>query len=471
METKNLYNQIVNEFKVENYKEVVKLFKKYTHDSESGIDAYLVFIYSEALVKLSLNYEAIRNLKVLYKLNSTTKNKYNLAITYLSISDYSNALKLFYELLKEEPLNYRMYFYIAKIYMLIGNYKIAKEILLNKRFYFDEQTQEEASRILASIDKHFIFDSFIQMDYNYFKENDNKLCNGHVVTLKDHSKYINEIEDQSINNRKPYLIWKSEKNIYGFLIDSINTHDITSNDITNTFIKIDEKDISLVLDEVNYKTYNKIVDDVYKRIFYYGSSETKSKFAPFIQGMKENINLDEKDIIAFKGINNTFKYYYIIKINDNNTYKAIEVTTDNNHTFNLESESPVTIKKDRNIFKVIKIDNLEKKKIYTQIPECFTLDNLEGKIVKKDEQEIIILLKNNNEYIGIDRIFSNSFMNVNVIEENTYVEVIDSLDKDEYIEILKLFYEKNIETPRISKGKVKLKQIENKIEEEQSYDE
>ena len=62
-------------------------------------------------------------------------------------------------------------------------------------------------------------------------------------------------------------------------------------------------------------------------------------------------------------------------------------------------------------------------------------------------------------------------MNVNVIEENTYVEVIDSLDKDEYIEILKLFYEKNIETPRISKGKVKLKQIENKIEEEQSYDE
>ena len=471
METKNLYNQIINEFQLENYKEVIKLFKKYTEEKNSGIDAYIIYVYTESLIKLSLNYEAVKNLKLLYTLNSTTKNKYNLAMTYLSISDYSNALKLFYDLLKEEPLNYKMYFNIAKIYILMGNYKIAKEILLNKRFYFDEQTKEDASKILASIDKHFIYDTFIQVDYNIFKENDNTLFNGHVVTLKDHSKYINEIDEICINNRKPYLIWKNGKDIYGFQINSINTHDITVNDITNCFIKIDEKDISIVLDEVDYNTYSQILNDVYKRIFYYGNNEIKNKFAPFIEGMKDNNNLNERDIIEFKGINNTFNYYFVIKINSNNTFKAIEVTTEDTRTFNLKNEKPTTIKKSRNIFEVIKIDNLEKKKLYNQIPECFTLDNFEGKIVKKDNQEIIVLLKNNNEYIGIDKIYSNTFMNVNSFEENEYVEIIDSLDKEEYIEILKLFYEKNIETPRISKGKVKLKQIENILEKEQLYDE
>lgn len=462
----NLYKEILREFNYGNYCEVIKLFKIYTYNKNSFIDDHILYVYTNSLINLGFYYEAINNLKILCQMNNSYKNKFNLAICYSKVNDYDNSIKLFHELLNEDPTNYRIYYYIAKIHMLNGNYKTAKEILMNKAFYFDESTKDDAHKMLISIDKHLIYGTSIQTNYDVFKENGNQLSNGHIVELKDYSNYHDSVEYFEINNGKSYLIWRNNKNIYGFLINSINTNNLTLENITNSFIKINEKDISSVIDKIDDEKYNQLLKDIYNKIFYAGSNEEKSKYAPFIQGMKNDFDISEGDVIAFRSINNEYIYYFITRINTDNNYKAFQVSTNNEFIFDLKSKNPITIKKDRNMFKVIKIDNMEKRKLYSQIPECYTIDTLEGKIVKLDTQEMIILIKNNNEYICIDRIFSNSFMNISIIPEDSYLTIIDTLEKDEYLSILKLFYQNNMDNSKIGRGKIKLKLIEEKIKEQ-----
>ena len=207
----NIYNRIRNNYKNENYKEVVKAMDEYLNIPSIGLDTEIIHYYAISIIQLGREEEGFN---ILNKYSDFYKKAiYNVkqAIELIKNEDYKNASVILENVAIKYPYYDSVYYHLCMIYAKTENFDKAR-VTLGKLIEFSKNNfLIETTRKLINF---YEFEEIEDIRYKYLKEQNIPLKPGYIVRLKSGT-----ITNINLFREKPLLIYKIENDtIYAFPI-------------------------------------------------------------------------------------------------------------------------------------------------------------------------------------------------------------------------------------------------------------
>jgi len=297
-----LHHRILVSYWSKKYEQVIELFENYTKIPHVAIDEYLLNLYCCSLEKIE-NYEkALENYKVYDSFYESIYTKIKLSRMYLLLKKYEEAILISEQCLQKFPNNLECHYVLGRTYLVLNQIDNAKkefEICLQSN---DKKFLEKIKRNLLEIENYEKNGSFIEMDYEIFKNNGYKLDKGHIIYLNKEVKLINtnQINKDNKSKTRPYFIWKVENDvIYCFPLSTkinpskdivLNTDDYPffSMPVTakNNLCCIDVSYIYRVVGKINEKDYYSLLENIFYSTYYEHEEEAKEGKKQFLKEME-----------------------------------------------------------------------------------------------------------------------------------------------------------------------------------------
>ena len=371
MEKQELYTLYYNK----DYDTFLELFENYIKEGY-GLDENMIYCYINILLIKKRYDHAYKIIKMLEK----NMNKYNtheeISRLYLRCFKPKEAERVL--LSKEKPIH--DYNLLIDIKLLEGKTEEAQEILEicltnNPR----EKDIERIKKYEKIIKNHIKKGAFIEIEYNCFKENGNKLEEGHIVFLKNNPESNIEIKQDIKLNNIPYMIWKIENNkIYMFPVSSKekrNQYKLFKqkypNSIGDRIVKdnvyyTEEDNILSVQDKVLEEDFKLIIKNMCQSI-YFQREEDKKANKEFIDTILNSV--EQNDVIEFVDSKTGKKTFCLVLGIEKDGYEVIEI----NFKFNIIIGEKIEFyEKKRHIYDVIKLNKLKKDELIAQMQEKFS---------------------------------------------------------------------------------------------------
>lgn len=297
-----LHHRILVSYWDKKYEQVIELFEIYTKIPHVAIDEYLLNLYCCSLEKIGSYEKALENYKVYDSFYRSIYTKIKLSKMYLNLKKYEEAILISKQCLQMFPNNLECHYVLGRIYLVLNQIDNAKkefEICLQSN---DKKILEKTKRNLLEIERYEKNGSFIEMDYEIFKNKGYKLDKGHIVYLNKEVKLINtnQINGDKKSKTRPYFIWKLENEvIYCFPLSTkikpgkdivLNTKDYPFFSIPvtakNNLCCIDASYIYRVVGKINEKDYYSLLENIFYSTYYEHEEEAKEGKKQFLKEME-----------------------------------------------------------------------------------------------------------------------------------------------------------------------------------------
>ena len=354
-----------------NNKEYDKFFQVFNEYIELGygLDQNMIYYYISALAKTK-KYDKAYNITKRFEKYATTDEIYEyIAQLYFYCFKLNDAERA---LLKAKTISNPVL--LIKIYMMQGKIDKAKEIIDK---ISPEEMNEKIKYSKRLIDNYYKKGAFIETEYSCFINNGNELKPGHIVFLKTNP--INKhLEKADIKNAtRPYMIWKIKDDVlYLFPVTSVcreNNYNLYRqkypNSIGDRAIKthLCETTIDNVLsvrDKVLDEDYKIIITAIFKSTYFGDENEDKIENRDFMKEYVGEPNI--YDVIEVVDVNTREHTLYLILNKKEELYKVIECDMSN---IKITGKNPESFDKERLIFRVHKLNDMNKEELLSQLSE------------------------------------------------------------------------------------------------------
>ena len=421
-----------------------------------GLDFEMILGYVKMLIKNRKYDEAYLILKSLEK----DVDKYDIAEELCDAYIYCFKPHDAYNLYNSSEKEFKDKSLLIKIYLLEGKVRKAKEVLEQVlREGLPTYKRKEILECRSKIINYYQKGQFIETEYSCFIKNGNKLEEGHIVYLKSRPKRILcSLGDQKAD-RRPYMIWKIDGNdVYMFQVSTkcrekdykLYAH---NNYNCSQDRKIKDNVCHTTLDNI-LSVQDKVRDDDYKIIM---KKTVKSlclgkhaKVGESLDFMNYYVGEPKKyNIIEYIDSMRDMKYYLVMDV-ANYGYNVVEVDIKKNKIIDFKMKK---LKKDKGIFKIMRISEDQINKYLEQLEEQNKLDDLSWKKVISKNIKYIVLTEVNGICYCINDAYSPSYIQCIEINKEDIDCIVEELTKEEILRIRKLL--KQSDTKNGVKKKIK----------------
>lgn len=457
MKTDDLINEIKKANKDNNYKRVIMLFDEYKKDSSNN-SYELLSIYQNALQKTDMKKEEIN---VLLKLkNSTINNFYNIRLInlYLDLGENEKAINVINE---DDKLKYYL---LGKIYFLRGEYKeslkMFKEYLSIKpidiKFFYS------AKNYVDRINNNKNNNSFLEIYYDKFKEQGNRLEPGYIIYSDKIGNRYNILETNLDSHKKtrPYLVWKvNNEHIFvlplstsisnnSYVLEKKNYPNLRNNStVFENFILLKDENITSIVDHLSREDYLSVMRYIYEKILLLNKENRKTEKV-FISNYMKRMKIKNNDIIVYRDNGKNIENYYFIISIDDYKYETVPIKKKDN-SFIISNRNKVSLNKKKPVYNVIKLSEEDKSNLISQLENAYLIQDLCGKrICTKDKEKFVILHDLKDDYLAVSIPYSSSYTRFKLISKDIEFNIDGEISKEE-LEKLKYQLEDNIKVKKL----------------------
>lgn len=440
-----------------NYEKVVTLFSGYLRQNPKD-DYEMLSLYQEALMKLGKKEE---ELNVSLKLSSGSNNdfyKIRLINLYLDLDKKEEAFNVI------DDSNDLKYYLLGKICFLRGEYnrslKMFRNFLNNK--IFDINYFYKAKEYISLVNKHLNDNTFLEIYYDKFKEQDNKLEPGYIIYSDKVGNRYNLSENNLDPHKKtrPYLVWKiNPEHIFvlplstsmsknSYVLKKDNYPNLKSDStIFENFILLKDLDITSVVDHLSREDYLNITRYIYEKILSLNKENRKTEKV-FISNYMKRMKIKDHDIIIYHDNGKNIDSYFFIISTDDYKYEAIPIEKKDN-SFIISDRNKVSINKKKPIYNVIKLSEDEKNSIIEQLENAYLLQDLCGKKIKiNDKEKFVILYDLKDDYLAVSIPYSSSYARFKLISKDVEFSIDEEISEEE-LETLRYQLDENIRVKKL----------------------
>lgn len=419
-----------------------------------GFDFETILCYTKIISSKRKYDEAYKILQLL----ENQVNKYDIATEICKEYIYCYKPVDAYRLYNSKNITFEDKSLLIRMLLLHGKVEEAEDILnkiSREKLSFHERKKIEEYKL--EIQNYHEFGSFIETEYSCFLQNGNKLEKGHIVFLKNRPASIVSNQDDEKASKRPYLIWKIDgDSVYMFPVESqCSRKDIilSKDKYHNSFQDRKIKDsmcqttlnnILTVKDKVLAKDFKKILDNSFKTL-YFGDRRQHDESFEFMRYYLGSV--DEYDIIEYVDVKTRESRYYFVIDDMNFEYKAVEVDINENKVIDYE------VKKVKDIFRIIKIEDKQKKNYIQQINDNKKKKSLSWKKVISKNIKYIVLTEVNGICYCINDAYSPSYIQCIEINKEDIDCIVEEVTKEEILRIRELL--KQSDTKNGVKKKIK----------------
>ena len=448
---------IEKKFSNNEFSKIIEILNEFF--KENGYkDVYLSY-YIRCLIKLGLNELAAKNLKLMLRLFPAFYTSLNLAYIYIDL-DMLDELE---QILAKNKFNDKCIYTLAKKCYFNNHHDLAHKLFseflgVSK----DKISIERAKEYLRKLKIYQNYkDAFVETDYSKFKSKGQQLSPQHIIyTSKIRDDYFeNQYNSDPKRENRPYMIWKIEGDkIYCFPV----TTKITSSDdgkrnyalyhqnyktrefdriIKNNLVVIQECDVERVIDRVNDKDFEIIIQQIYGDVCFQHDILKKHN-SYFIETMSSQFKPKLFDIIKVPFQDNSghthCKAYLILEIDyKKGKYKVLELDLTNeeieiiNYILNsINMKTP--------IITIEEVNSERKNKILEKVPSNFKNVNMIGTVIESENKKLEIILEQDGIFICLDRTFnaSCSYVAIEFVDKDDPLYVLKRVSMSEYKEHL-----------------------------------
>ena len=457
MKIDELKIEIKKASKDNNYKRVIILMNEYLKQSIND-DYDLLAIYQEALQKTEKKEEEIN---ILLKLKDTKKSMfYNIRLInlYLDLGKKEQAINVIED---DDKLKYYL---LGKICFLRGectrSLKMFREYLNNKPI--DINYFYSAKDYINRINVSKINNSFLEIYYDKFKEQGNKLEPGYIVySDKIGNRYnLSETNLDIHKKTRPYLVWKvNNEHIFvlplstsisnnSYILEKKNYLNLRSDSTAfENFILLKEENITSVVEHLSKEDYLNIMRFIYEKVLILNKENRKTEKV-FISNYMKRMRIKDNDIIVYRDNGKNIDSYFFIISSLDYKYEVIPVEKENER-FIIKDKNKLLINKKKHIFDVIKLSENDRNDLIKQLEDNYLVQDLCGKkITTKDKEKFVILHELENDYLAVSIPYSSSYSRFKLIPKNIEVN-IDGEITDVELDNLRYQLEENIKIKKL----------------------
>ena len=409
-----------------------------------GFDFEMILGYAKMLIKNRKYESAYKVLKSLEKIVDKYDIREELCDAYIYCFKPHDAHKLYIDRDKD----FKDKSLLIKIYLLEGKVKKAYDALEQVlREGLPIYKRKEILECRSKIINHYQNGQFIETEYSCFIQNGNKLEPGYIVFLKNRpDSTISSHGDYKLD-RRPYMIWKIENdNVYMFplttkgskkdyIISKGKYHKYKDRTIMDRLCKTTLNNILTVRDKISDEDYENIIDKAFKSI-YFGERSQLSESTYFMNSYVGEVKLH--DIFESIDLNSRLsKYYFVIEI-VNRGYKVVEVDTKKNRIIDYSKK---TFRKNKGVFKIIKLSDDVKNSYLEQINEYEKREDLSWKKVISKNIKYIVLTEVDGICYSLNDAYSPSYIQCIEINKKDIDCIGEELTKEEILHIKKFLQE------------------------------
>lgn len=412
-------------YRNKNYKTFFKLLDEYISYGY-GVDYDIIHYLVEVLINTNKVNQAYKILKSVENSNIPDEIYKDLCYLYCYCYKPIEAEEIYFK----HNINDNLL--LIKIYLQQGKINEAYRII-NENTNLSENNKYKKYKKL--IENHYKYSSYIETEYNSFIKNGNSLEPGHIVFLNNLSSNINISEDDKKLSR-PYIIWKIEDNqVYIFPVSTkcdkksyilykqkyLNSSSdrVVKNNLCQTTID----NILSVKDKVLDEDY-KIILESLSQSMYFKNKQSLSNDKKFIDEYLDKPN--KYDIIVFADKNTKKRLYYFIVDINNKEYKAIEI-----YQNQILNKKIIKIKKDKQIYRIIKPNEEELKKLLTNTSHIIKLQKLSWTKIKVKNRQYIVYQESEDTCYCIDSLYSSSYICKEEIKKEDIDDILEPISSEE----------------------------------------
>lgn len=427
----DIKNKLIEAYKDNDLVTYKTILEEYLSEGYA-VDFDMIYYLIELLINYQQYEEAYPLIKILEK-NIDNKTIFSkICYFYHCCFKPKEAERIF------KSKNLTDYLLLVRIYLFEGKIEEAKELLNDIKESIPQNQIYKYTKYQEMIDNHINYGAYIETEYESFKEKGNKLEEGHIVYLKQNPiSKVNMLEDKK-SIKRPYMIWKIEKNIIYIFPVSTSVHDsgyklyaqkypnINQDRIIKSHLcTTDINNVLSVKDKVLDEDYYNILKSIFIGTYFDRSDKEKNYNKKFINDYIGIIDkYDIAELVDKKTKEHT--YYLVINIKDNH-YKIVKLDLENNKIIN----DKILIIKDKNlIYRIIKPTNEFLQDILPQISEVQELPNLSWRKIKIGNIEYIVIEEDEKNCYVINAAYSASFIMKEVIKKDD-IDIIGDIVSEE----------------------------------------
>lgn len=471
MNVLELVKNIEESYERKNYKVTVKYLNDYFNTKNVGVFDKFLNMYIDCQINLGMYENAKRNTELMKKLFPESYS--NLIIKYIKFDKIDAAKKI----IATKKLSASEYYYIATTCFLWEYYDVAKNLFMHfLNISNDFSKIQNSKEYLRKIHQYEINKNiFHETDYQHFKLSGKTLEPGHIIYTQ---KLLNIYDENIVNTdpkkaTRPYMIWKIIKDkIYAFPVSS-NVKNQRSGilksekypnytydrKIKSNLVCIEECNIEKIKDKVSQEDFDNIIRYLYHSVsITHNFPKQSTKF--FMGTITKQLEIKKHNIISIRDFNlNVNKMYFIIDIDNKvKKYKAIQIKFNNDNDIELANYKLENIHMSKPVLGVKTLDEDQKQRLMSQIPDNYKGEDILGAIVEHDSRKLQIMEDQGDCYLCLDKTIdcSTSYMQIEFIKKDIPLFVISKVDDMSYqqqLRSLKINYHNEI----IQKRKVFLK--------------
>jgi len=341
-----------------------------------GVDTTLVDLYISCLIK---KHEFDKAYKMIKWFEKTGGEKVYKELSHL----YYHCYKLddAERIIRKIPYDEVDKVLLIKLKIDQGKIDDAKRIL-------NQTLEKEQTPLLLElqkeIDNHYKYNEFLNIGYESFIKQGNKLEAGHIIYLKHKPESLNPtIDNDEKSAIRPYLVWKRiDDKVYIFPMTSkVRTKHYTLYQENYANSKYDrainenlcfttEDNILSVNDKIHEEDLKPLFDSLYRNMYSCPSTEIREYYKIFMKEQMGEIRKNNVVVIKDRNTGNK-RYKFVFDVNED-SYTVLEI----DKYLNIINKVPEKYSKNRLVYKVLLLSGDEINKVRSNISrELLVKDN------------------------------------------------------------------------------------------------